>query len=245
MKKIIVYFFITSLSLLGSEPIQVTIKTLQKRGEADNQLYYLPNQDIPFTGKAVAYYRNGRKMTEISYKDGKQDGLKSHWYESGQKWVERNYKDGKMHGRGTYTTLDGDNMTVTLETAAGVWWTFRLTRTSTSPLVGNWKLAGDGAASVGPAPESAEWWASTAANGAGPDERPCWFDDSYVFGAGGTFSNEMGGQTLVGYQDGPEDACAAPESPHDGSANATFDYAEGGGTLDGAVGALTLTGKRY
>ena len=98
MKKIIVSFLVTSLSLFGSEPIQVTIKTLQKRGEADNQLYYLPNQDIPFTGKAVAYYRNGRKMTEISYKDGKQDGLKSHWYESGQKWVERNYKDGKMHG---------------------------------------------------------------------------------------------------------------------------------------------------
>jgi antitoxin component YwqK of YwqJK toxin-antitoxin module len=98
MKKIIVYFFITSLSLLDVESIEVSIKTLQKRGEVDNQLYYLPNQDIPFTGKAVAYYRNGRKMTEISYKDGKQDGLKSHWYESGQKWVERNYKDGKMHG---------------------------------------------------------------------------------------------------------------------------------------------------
>ena len=98
MKKIIVSFLVTSLSLLGTEDKQVTIKSLQKRGEDGNQLYYLPNQEVPFTGKAVSYYPNGRKMTEISYKDGKQDGLKSHWYESGQKWVERNYKDGKMHG---------------------------------------------------------------------------------------------------------------------------------------------------
>ena len=98
MKKIIASLLFISLSLLGAEPNQVKIKSLQKRGEDGNQLYYLPNQEVPFTGIAVAYYRNGRKMTETSYKDGKQDGLKSHWYESGQKWVERNYKDGKMHG---------------------------------------------------------------------------------------------------------------------------------------------------
>ena len=98
MKKIIASLLVISLSLLGAEPNQVEIKSLQKRGEHGNQLYYLPNQEVPFTGIAVAYYRNGRKMTEACYKDGKQDGLKSHWYESGQKWVERNYKDGKMHG---------------------------------------------------------------------------------------------------------------------------------------------------
>tara|TARA_B100001123_G_scaffold344324_1_gene391293 strand:+ start:455 stop:1069 length:615 start_codon:yes stop_codon:yes gene_type:complete len=98
MKKTIASLLFISLSLLGAEPNEVKIKSLQKRGEHGNQLYYLPNQEVPFTGKAVAYYHNGQKMTEISYKDGKQDGLKSHWYESGQKWVERNYKDGKMHG---------------------------------------------------------------------------------------------------------------------------------------------------
>ena len=114
------------------------------------------------------------------------------------------------------------------------------------PLIGEWKLDGEGAAGVGPEPLDKQWWSSTSANGAGPNERPCWFDDSYVFsGSGdtGTFLNKMDGKTLVGYQDGPEDICAAPESPHDGSANAMFDYAEGGGTIDGAVGALTLTGK--
>ena len=96
MIKIITFFFV--FSLLSAENKQVAIKSLQKRGEVGNQLYYLPNQDIPFTGKAVAKWPNGQKMTEISYKDGKRHGLKAHWYESGKKLSEINYKDGKHHG---------------------------------------------------------------------------------------------------------------------------------------------------
>ena len=98
MKKIIVSFLVTSLSLMGTETKLVSIKSLQKRGEDGNQLYYHPNQDVPFTGKAVAKWPNGQKMTEISYKDGKRHGLKAHWYESGQKLSEINYKHGKYHG---------------------------------------------------------------------------------------------------------------------------------------------------
>ena len=88
MKKIITFFFVVSLSLLGAENKQVAIKSLQKRGELGNQHYYLPNQDVPFTGKAVAKWSNGQKMTEISYKDGKRHGLKAHWYKSGKKLSE-------------------------------------------------------------------------------------------------------------------------------------------------------------
>ena len=98
MKKIITFFFVAFLSLLGAENKQVAIKSLQKRGEVGNQHYYLPNQDVPFTGKAIAKWPNGQKMTEISYKDGKRHGLKAHWYESGKKLSEINYKDGKHHG---------------------------------------------------------------------------------------------------------------------------------------------------
>ena len=96
MKKIITFFFV--FSLLGAENKQVAVKFLQKRGEVGNQLYYLPNQDVPFTGKAIAKWPNGQKMTEISYKDGKRHGLKAHWYDSGKKLSEINYKDGKHHG---------------------------------------------------------------------------------------------------------------------------------------------------
>ena len=98
MKTIIAFFFVVSLSLMGEEPKEVSIKSLQKRGELGNQLYYLPNQNVPFTGKAVAKWPDGQMMTKITYKDGKRHGLKAHWYESGQKLSEINYKNGKYHG---------------------------------------------------------------------------------------------------------------------------------------------------
>ena len=98
MKKITAIFLITSLSLLGEGPIQVSSNTLQKRGEDGNQLYYLPDHKVPFTGKEVSYWPDGQKKTEISYKDGKRHGLKAHWYQSGQKLSEINYKYGKHDG---------------------------------------------------------------------------------------------------------------------------------------------------
>jgi hypothetical protein len=126
----------------------------------------------------------------------------------------------------TVTTLDGDNMTVTLEAGPGVWWTFRLKRVSNSPLAGNWKLAGEGAASVGPTKGSAEWWSTTAANGAGPAERACWFDDVFHFGGDESFQNFMGAETWVEAWQGGTDACGEPVSPHDGATNGSFSYDE-------------------
>ena len=126
-------------------------------------------------------------------------------------------------------TLDGDSMTVTVETAAGVWWTFNLKRVSNSPLRGNWKLDGDGGAGVGPSAGSTEWWASVEA------DRPCWYDDIMHFGADGTFLNAMGGETFVEAWQGGADACASPVAPHDGSATGSFDY-------DADAGTLTING---
>ena len=126
-------------------------------------------------------------------------------------------------------TLDGDSMTVTVETAAGVWWTFNLKRVSNSPLRGNWKLDGDGGAGVGPSAGSTEWWASVEA------DRPCWYDDIMHFGADGTFLNAMGGETFVEAWQGGADACATPVAPHDGSTTGSFDY-------DADAGTLTING---
>jgi antitoxin component YwqK of YwqJK toxin-antitoxin module len=98
MKKVIAIFFVTALSLLGEEPKVVSFDKLQKRGEDGNQLYYLPDHKVPFTGKEVSYWPDGQKKTEISYKDGKRHGLKAHWYQSGQKLSEINYKYGKHDG---------------------------------------------------------------------------------------------------------------------------------------------------
>ncbi|MEC8499168.1 MAG: hypothetical protein VXY48_04170, partial [Pseudomonadota bacterium] len=137
----------------------------------------------------------------------------------------------------TYTiltlTADGMNLTVTLETAPGVWWTFNLAKKPVSPFVGNWKLDGEGAAGVGPTAGSMEWWSTNADVVA---ERACWFDDVYAFGSDGSFSNIFGEDTWVEAWQGGSDSCAAPVAPHDGSAAATFSHDEEAGTL-------TITGK--
>ncbi len=98
MKKLIISFLVSPLSLLCAETKDIFIKTLQKRGEVGKELYYLPHQDTPFTGKASIYWQDGQKKTEINYKNGKRNGPKSHWYKNGQKLSEINYKSGKHHG---------------------------------------------------------------------------------------------------------------------------------------------------
>ena len=98
MKIIIMFLIVASVQLLGAETGEVTITTLEKRGESGKERHYLPHQDTPFTGKAVAFWQDGQKKTEISYKDGKRHGLKSHWYANGQKLSEIKYKSGKHHG---------------------------------------------------------------------------------------------------------------------------------------------------
>ena len=133
----------------------------------------------------------------------------------------------------TYTVeiLDGDSLTVYIETNAGEWWTFRLARAPVSPLVGKWKLDGEGAAGIGPAPLDTQWFNSSAAFGAGVAERPCWFDDIYEFNADGSFTNIQGDETWVEAWQGGSDACGAPVAPHDGSNGAVFQYDEDAGTL--------------
>ncbi len=47
------------------------------------------------------------KKMEISYKDGKIDGRRTHWYKNGQKMAEGSYKDGKPDGKGTFWYENG------------------------------------------------------------------------------------------------------------------------------------------
>ncbi|SVD20977.1 uncharacterized protein METZ01_LOCUS373831, partial [marine metagenome] len=61
-------------------------------------------------------------------------------------------------------TTDGSAVTYCIEGCS----------TGDSSLAGEWMLAGEGAAAVGPTALSAEWWASTSANGGGPADRACW-----------------------------------------------------------------------
>ncbi|NKI33063.1 family 16 glycosylhydrolase [Croceivirga thetidis] len=102
------------------------------------------------------------------------------------------------------------------------------------PLFGSWVMANEaGSLGVGPAPGDVSFFAIDAA---GLVQRACYFNDTYVFGDDGSFTNNLGDETwLEGWQSGMADACGAPVAPHDGSADATYSF-------DPTAGTLTISG---
>jgi hypothetical protein len=130
------------------------------------------------------------------------------------------------------TLEDINNMTVQIEAGSGVFWTFKLVREGdvpSSPLAGSWSVAPEaGSLAVGPSPGSGEWFSISDAQVA---ERACFYDDEYVFGTDGSFTNVLGTDTWIeGWQSGSADACGAPIAPHNGTPG-TFVYDEGAGTV--------------
>ena len=81
---------------------------------------------------------------------------------------------------------------------------------------------------VGPTQGATNWWSIDAS---GVSERACYFDDTYVFGTDGSFTNVLGEETwLEGWQAG-FDGCGTPVAPHDGSNPATYTFDESSGTI--------------
>ena len=66
--------------------------------EEINGVCFEPNETVPFTGKLITKFENGQKEQEISFKDGKQNGLTTSFFENGRKQEEGNYIDGKLNG---------------------------------------------------------------------------------------------------------------------------------------------------
>jgi Flp pilus assembly protein TadG len=129
-------------------------------------------------------------------------------------------------------TLSENNtvMDVYVESGAGVFWQYKLVLDSQpSPLEGSWSLSQEeGSLGVGPALGDTQWFSCDAAC---VTERACLYDDTYVFGSDGAFTNVLGTETWIEpWQDGA-DACGAPVAPYDGSAIANFVYDEVAGTL--------------
>ena len=69
-----------------------------KELESREHIYYLKNSETPYTGKVFVLYDNGRKKSELNFKDGKPDGLDTMWYKNGQKMLEGYWKDGYKDG---------------------------------------------------------------------------------------------------------------------------------------------------
>ena len=57
--------------------------------------------------KHIEYFSKGKKMSEGTYKDGKEDGLWTHWWGNGQKQKEGTYKKGRREGKWTIYMEDG------------------------------------------------------------------------------------------------------------------------------------------
>ncbi|RIV71519.1 hypothetical protein D2U88_07075 [Flagellimonas aequoris] len=126
--------------------------------------------------------------------------------------------------------VDNNTLSVFIESGTGVFWQYKLLR-SVPPvsLAGTWRMAPEaGSLGVGPAPGDISWF---AIDEAGVTTRACYFDDTYVFGEGGSFANVLGSETWIEGWQGGSDACGVPVAPHDGSAPATYVYDAGAGTL--------------
>lgn len=130
-----------------------------------------------------------------------------------------------------YTVLDTNTISVYIESGAGVFWQYKLIRTSAppSPLAGTWRMAETpGSLGVGPAVGDVSWYNCDAACIVA---RACYFDDTYVFGSDGSFTNNLGAQSWIEGWQGGGDTCGTPVAPHDGSNSATYSYNAGAGTL--------------
>ena len=104
MKKSVIIIIIIMLSLLvGCSQREVEASELQNR----NGIYYVVNEEEPFTGKYVNHYDNGQVKVDGGFKEGLRQGEFIFYYENGQVKSNENYKDGKLHGEGIKYYEDG------------------------------------------------------------------------------------------------------------------------------------------
>ncbi|MBC2846310.1 hypothetical protein [Winogradskyella flava] len=132
-------------------------------------------------------------------------------------------------------TLSDDGLSLTLDipVAGDGWWQFNFVKDAPpapSQLEGVWRIAPEaGALGVGPGQNDVSWWSNADTD---VTTRDCFFDDTYVFNADGSFQNVLGSETwLEPWQGVDPEACGAPIFPHDGTASATYDYNATAGTL--------------
>jgi hypothetical protein len=128
----------------------------------------------------------------------------------------------------------GTRMTVDIQISDEGWWRYIFEKAGgggggDTPWDGTWQVAPEaGSIGVGPTQGDISWW---SIDDAGVAQRACYYDDTYVFGADGSFMNVLGAETWVEGWQGGSDACDVPVYPHDGSIPATFTWDEGAGTL--------------
>ena len=107
MKKLIILLFSIFISMKSYGGIFNETTCFETDGQ---NIVYLTNDTIPYTGKYLCKYDNGQKEKEGGYKDGRLTGKWTFWYESGQKESEANYKNGQLEGKSTLLNKKGQKV---------------------------------------------------------------------------------------------------------------------------------------
>lgn len=80
-----------------------------KVNERSDSLFYVDDEDEPFTGISISYYENGQIIRgKTKYKEGRIHGESIGYYRNGEIMFKANYKDGEKHGEYIFYSKDGE-----------------------------------------------------------------------------------------------------------------------------------------
>ena len=78
--------------------------------EYRNGLRYQVNESEPYSGWSKRMYFLSEQIESLApFKDGKLDGLATHWYKNGQKKTETTYKDGESVSQRSWPSKGGED----------------------------------------------------------------------------------------------------------------------------------------
>ena len=68
---------------------------------------------LPFNGRDgiwTGWHENGKKWSQLSFKEGKKSGLQENWYDNGQKELQGRYEKGEPIDKWSWWYYDGAQM---------------------------------------------------------------------------------------------------------------------------------------
>ena len=97
MKKLIFGLLILgSVLIFAAGEKRVPIEKMELNQQ--NSMVYVQGEQTPFTGTVEARYENGKLEHEISYKNGKIEGIIKSYYPNGKLEEEQTYKNNVRDG---------------------------------------------------------------------------------------------------------------------------------------------------
>ena len=90
---ILLFVIISVITGCGEGRREPTSKMQYRQG-----LYYMVNEQDPYTGIFFEQYKSGQMWEEFACKNGKENGIHKKWHENGQIQYEGALKDGKKEG---------------------------------------------------------------------------------------------------------------------------------------------------